>query len=505
MAAVNPVKIKDWDLKESQKAPNPQVFRHLDLGSANYRPGNRPQSVDSKTYRVLFSNVDRIIAEHPGYKKFTFYLNDLSSEGLDRAATCLAQHLEQEHQEIKAKIVKIVKNFFEIDPIPSVNSASLLNPDLGELFGAIALYVHLNELEQDRQVIPSWKTPAFITNGKKIVRLFQRVAATSQEGFLVREIDVGSDMAKRIHKRLSASGGIAMVGLHFTDAEEKTKSIPSYISSRDTDFFAIDPNRGSITYLVTRAFKSLEDLESYSDLPVDLTDLFPLQDEASARTARRLAALRTELEKARQGVASEPPHNDASRLATLETEFKIAEQECEGYETEGRWAGVSGNPNLVLIRDQSGEEKMVEGKLIETVGQIARDEQGEIIPNRVIIHDNQVHDGEVLVYANGAPQRDFHDRLRVRLFDRVLVWGTAQRSNAASQKVTFLIGNALEQQAMEEASAVAYQHHITARQRVADLKKGLISLRRAAIARKQVADLEKQIAQLEQEERSRKG
>lgn len=285
MATIPKITIRDWVPKDSWKDLKPEVFKHLDLGSANvgpeydyepiglaekrrrYKQEQTRQNLGDKLYEVLFTNVERVIAEHSNCKKFVFYLNDISSKGLNRAISHLDCYLKRtpRDREIKIKIIKMAENFFKIDSMPRVNSATLLAPircpfaAIVSLTGEAVYSWNPNNLPREdilerihRSNERIWENPERADEAKTVLNLFQHVASASQEGLLVREVDMSSGTAEAINERLSSR--ITMCGLTFAKADEKMKSISTCITPDGRHISgAPDSGFGIVNYVVTLA------------------------------------------------------------------------------------------------------------------------------------------------------------------------------------------------------------------------------------------------------------
>jgi len=223
-----------WNPKKKEEDSG-QVFKHLDIGSSNYGPessrrkGYRHSSSDSsglKIHRVLFCNLDHVLETHSNYKKFTFYLNDISSKGLDKAALNLADHLRKKNKDknLKIKIVKIVKDIFKLSPFPTVDSASFIYP-FDVFFGRIMMSSHPDVVS------------AHVTD------LFLKVTSASKTGLLVKESNMSGGMADAAIDAISE--GFMHKGLKFECAN--TGFIPQYTFPSGKV-----QTSSSVSYLVTK-------------------------------------------------------------------------------------------------------------------------------------------------------------------------------------------------------------------------------------------------------------
>lgn len=229
------ITIEVWNPKEKQEDAT-QVFKHLDIGSSNYGPESsraedyRHTSSDVsslKMHRVLFCNMDHVIESHSSHKEFIFYLNDISSSGLDKAALNLADHLRQKNKDknLKIKIVKIVEDIFKLNPFPSVDSATFIHPS-GILFGRIMMRDRITN-----------------TNPEQVTDLFLKATSASKTGLLVKESNMSGGMTDAVQEVIS--NGFKYKGLKFELAS--TGFIPPYTFPSGETQDGI-----SVSYLVTQ-------------------------------------------------------------------------------------------------------------------------------------------------------------------------------------------------------------------------------------------------------------
>lgn len=211
--------VKTWDRTAAPVSCT--AWKHLDIGSANYGP-DAPKSIGTMyqrakydtfgeiIHRVLFAQADRVIGEHPEKKEFVFYLNDISSSGLDLAASNLCLYLAHRYQNItlRVRIEKIVADMFKLDPWPAVESASLLHP-----FGRIAPVIFTENDFINHEALKKW-------NG-----LYTRVAKASRTGLLVKESNLDPQEVDTYRQEISS--GFVKRGLDYRPAD--ASFIPAYL------------------------------------------------------------------------------------------------------------------------------------------------------------------------------------------------------------------------------------------------------------------------------------
>lgn len=293
MAAVTSrIVIRQWGPQDSEKALNPKplnpkVYKHADFGTANYIPEREEErcfgleekrrryeqiqtrlALGDKIYQVLFSIVDNTITTHSECDRFVFYLNDISSRGLDLAVDSLISHLRQNppNRAIKIKIIKIAENFFKFNPMPRVNSASMIAVEHCPFAGIASLagenvfswqanhsYSEMELAKKNLHRELRWQNPALSNDAKNFLDLFQRIATVSQEGLWVREIDMCYGTAQAIKERLS--DGITMGDLTFSRADEQMKSFAPYQAVDGRVFPNESTTLGIVHYAVTPAKK----------------------------------------------------------------------------------------------------------------------------------------------------------------------------------------------------------------------------------------------------------
>ncbi len=104
-------------------------YKHLELGAANgdaYLQGSKEQ------HQLLCDVAKYILARNPESSRFTFFLNDISSKGLDLAASNLKEYLLEQKRVgmiIEIRIVKIAADMLKKQNWPAVDTAFLLNPN----------------------------------------------------------------------------------------------------------------------------------------------------------------------------------------------------------------------------------------------------------------------------------------------------------------------------------------------------------------------------------------
>lgn len=209
------VTISEWDPKNDSPIDQEEI-RHLDIGSANYDSSTdrgelyQPTTSDKAgeiIHRVLFCNINNIIKTNLKCKKFSFYLLDRASKGLDQAAENLANHVRKTFADkaLVVRIVKITDDFFKMRRFPKVDSSSFIYP-------------------------PDYYFPRFFFpqdkpgKTKKALKLFTKLVENSRQGLLVKEICMPSIQIQLCSHYLILNP--ATNGLSFEPAD--TTFLPNY-------------------------------------------------------------------------------------------------------------------------------------------------------------------------------------------------------------------------------------------------------------------------------------
>jgi hypothetical protein len=230
--------IDSWDPAKAQEISS-LAFKHLEIGAANYEPTLSPLIDDSspkkyvhlpsdplgeKIHRVLFASIDHLIDTHPDQSDFIFYLNDITSEGLDIAAKNLAHHLKEKytHKKITIQIEKIAADIFEIDHLPNVDSAALLHPE-----DSIIPYVFTTPCRIKERCSPPCIDVQKAKEAQKTYSHFlHKIAAISKTGLVIKECNSAAATVVKITKELIANSPVEN-GLQFKPVD--TSYIPDYL------------------------------------------------------------------------------------------------------------------------------------------------------------------------------------------------------------------------------------------------------------------------------------
>lgn len=231
--AVPNIIVKNADQQDLDQPPEPGERRILDVGSANYPldgaadaetlrhrddPSDykhRPDDVAGEiAHRVLFDVVGHALDHLYPDTKLTIYINDISREGLERAAYNLAQFIGKQgaSARVAIKIVTIVGDIFNCQ-LPRVDECTYIHP-ADYLIGLLLCpqFVKGNHAQA---------TPENVKN------LFVRLAATSNSGVLVSETNYGGGMGDSLIDTLRK--GITMDGVQFSHvSREEVSHISPY-------------------------------------------------------------------------------------------------------------------------------------------------------------------------------------------------------------------------------------------------------------------------------------
>jgi hypothetical protein len=207
------ITIKSYE--STDKNPFRGAVRHLDIGSANYGPGetrydythSETDPLGKKIHNVLFEIASHTIQKHPEHNKFVFFLTDINSDGLDRAASNLANFFnQQKYSHLVIEINKIAGDIFRRSDWPTVDSASYIHPD-----------IPISPSVINDKSFPSERD-------LRITKLLQKIVARSKTGLIVKECELSwytPVIAEKISK------GIGVCGLEFQ--LEKTSYLSQYI------------------------------------------------------------------------------------------------------------------------------------------------------------------------------------------------------------------------------------------------------------------------------------
>lgn len=108
------------------------VYRHLELGGANYGPETEcegPYVPSEKQHVLLYAIFDWVMKnKEPAHKRIDFIINDLKDRDIQIAAENLSNHVREKRYEVDLRIIKIAEDFTKFRMWPQVQSAFLLNP-----------------------------------------------------------------------------------------------------------------------------------------------------------------------------------------------------------------------------------------------------------------------------------------------------------------------------------------------------------------------------------------
>jgi hypothetical protein len=251
------ITIELWNpakLKEISKL----AFKHLEIGAANYGPTLPPESFDldpklythspsdplgRKIHRVLFASIDHIINSHQERKEFTFYLNDISEDGLAKAAKNLATYLNENYgdQGLIIRIEKMVANIFEIESLPEVDSAAFLHPNDCIITRVFPVTHWAFEPPLTPIVDSEPSSPKTLRR-----RLLHKIVKISRTGLLIRECNPADLLVTKNLQLAISSRNLRLDDLEFQP--EDLPHIPNYCFPSGDPMASIN-----LSYRVTRS------------------------------------------------------------------------------------------------------------------------------------------------------------------------------------------------------------------------------------------------------------
>ncbi|HLB52968.1 MAG TPA: hypothetical protein VJK48_04600 [Chlamydiales bacterium] len=239
------------------------TFKHIELGAANYGPEHVRSdwscrwlaTTSPARYTVLNNSVGYVINEavrsQAVCQKIIFYLNDISSEGLDSAARHLSTYLtgkmeRGELPNIDIAIVKIAGDMFTMPSWPMANTAHLLHP-----VSAPTRSIFYYTAERNQWLV-----------------FLQRITQASVSGVYIRDIDVGDLRKEMTMHRLETPNPTdrTIENLEFS-LEEHEQLNEAYIYPSGLIYDLDGERRGALSYRVRYTESGSRTLENDKEAP----------------------------------------------------------------------------------------------------------------------------------------------------------------------------------------------------------------------------------------------